>query len=328
MEDSRIQKEPDLIAKIMKKSGLLNRDANDSRRTGPSKMAEGIALHRCAETMLPEDIRIFSDPYAVHFLDPATLAWARDHPAEAKAFADELERKTPGWSNAIRGRIRFFDDIVRDAAGEGFSQLVILGAGYDTRAYRIDTLKGHVRIFEIDRPETLERKAEILKKIFGGIPDHVVFIPLDMADTDCWQDLVRAGWAPEAKTLFLLEGLVMYLPRPAVEHLLAGIAGHTGTGSAVLFDFMPRSLADGTSFDEGGQIIREWTAKAGEPILSGFSNDEIVPLLESLDYSDIQIIPSRAFAEMYYTGNRADRKVSGLMSLAYATVAGKGRDRP
>jgi methyltransferase (TIGR00027 family) len=320
LEGEKTQKEPDLIAKIMKKSGLLNRDAKDSRKTAPSKMAEGIALHRCAETLLPEDIRIFSDPYAVHFLDPATLAWARDHPAEAQAFADELERKTPGWSNAIRGRIRFFDDIVQDAAGEGFSQLVILGAGYDTRAYRIDTLKDHVRIFEIDRPETLERKAGILKKIFGGGPDHVTFIPLDMADADCWQDLVRAGWSSEGKTLFLLEGLVMYLPQQAVEHLLAGIAGHTGAGSAVLFDFMPRSLADGTSDAEGGQIICEWTAKAGEPILSGFSDDEIVPLLEGLGFSGIRIIPSCAFAEMYYTGKRADRKVSGLMSIAHARI--------
>jgi len=306
---------------------MLGSCSESRRRTGPSRMAEGIALHRCAETMLPEEIRIFSDPYAIHFLDPVTLAWARDHPAEAKAFADELERKTPGWSNAIRGRIRFFDDIVQDAAGNGFSQMVILGAGYDTRAYRIGTLKSHVRIFEIDRPETLERKVEILKKIFGGIPDHVRFIPLDMADADCWQDLIQAGWSSEGKTLFLLEGLVMYLPWPAVDHLLAGIAGHAGAGSAVLFDFMPRSLADGTSDDESCRVICEWTAKIGEPILSGFSDDEIVPLLESFGFSGIQIIPSRAFAEMYYTGKRADRNVSGLMSIAYARIPGPDGDR-
>lgn len=299
---------------------MLLPDAKDSRKSGPSKMAEGIALHRFAETMLPEGIRIFSDPYAIHFLDPATLAWGRDHPAEVKALADELERKTPGWSNAIRGRIRFFDDVVQDAAGKGFSQLVILGAGYDTRAYRINTLKGLVRIFEIDRPETLERKRGILKKIFGEIPDHVTFIPLDMADADCWQDLARAGWAPWAKTLFLLEGLVMYLPRPAVDRLLAGIAGHCGAGSAVLFDYIPQSLADGSSDAEGGQTIREWTAKVGEPILSGFSDEEIVPLLESLGFSGTRIIPSRAFAEMYYTGKRADRMVSGLMSIAHARI--------
>ena len=65
----------------------------------------------------------------------------RSTPAEVQAIADDIEQKMPGWGNAIRGRIRYFDDMVQNAAGEGFSQLVILGAGYDTRAYRIGTLK-------------------------------------------------------------------------------------------------------------------------------------------------------------------------------------------
>jgi methyltransferase (TIGR00027 family) len=140
-------------------------------------MAEGIALQRFAESMLPEDVRIFFDPYAVHFIDPVKLAWAKEHPREIQALMEDFEKKMPGWYNAIRGRIRYFDDIVQNAKGEGFSQLVILGAGYDTRAYRIDTLKGHTRVFEIDRPVTQERKTEIVKKIFGQLPDHVSFIP-------------------------------------------------------------------------------------------------------------------------------------------------------
>src|SRR5512133_1366204 len=189
-------------------------------------MAEGIALHRFAETMLPEDLRLFSDPYAVYFLDPEMLAWGRSHPAELKATAEDIERKMPGWGNAIRGRIRFIDDIVQDAAGRGFSQLVIMGAGFDMRAYRFTTLKDRVRIFEIDRPDTLERKSGTLKKIFGQVPHHAMFIPLDMAQADCWVPLAEAGWSADAKTLFVLEGLVMYLPDTAVEDLLAGIARH------------------------------------------------------------------------------------------------------
>jgi methyltransferase (TIGR00027 family) len=291
-----------------------------SRLGGPSMMAEGIALQRFGETILPEDVRIFADPYAIRFLDPEKIQWAREHKKETQALADEIERKIPGWSNAIRGRIRFFDDIVQDAAGEGFSQLVIMGAGYDTRAYRIATVKDTLKVFEIDRPETLARKAGIVKTIFGQMPDHVVFIPLDMGEGDCWQALYEAGWSRERKTLFLLEGLVMYLPRSTVEALLDGIARNAGAGSAVLFDFVPQSLADGSSDAEGGQNIRTWTIQTEEPILSGFSGEEIVPLLESLGFSGIRIIPSRAFAEMYYTGKRANRKVSGLMSIAHARI--------
>jgi methyltransferase (TIGR00027 family) len=284
-------------------------------------MAEGIALQRFAESMLPEDIRIFFDPYAVRFLDPVILAWAQQHPAEAKAMGDEIERKMPGWSNAIRGRIRYFDDVVQNAPGEGFSQIVILGAGYDTRAYRIGTLKGRLRVFEIDRPETLARKTGILKTIFGQLPDHVVFVPHVIGDGPWWTRLETAGFSPEKKTLYLLEGLVMYLPRPEVEKLFAGIAGQAGAGSAVLFDFIPQSMADGSSDAEGERAIRDWTIRSGEPLQSGFTGGEVVPFLNGLGYSGVQVIPSRAFARMYYTGKNADRKVSGLMSLAYAAIA-------
>ncbi|HET6580796.1 MAG TPA: class I SAM-dependent methyltransferase [Methanoregula sp.] len=288
-------------------------------------MAESIALQRFAESRLPEDVRIFFDPYAVHFIDPVKLAWAREHPGEIQALMEDFEKKMPGWYNAILGRIRYFDDIVQNAAGEGFSQLVILGAGYDTRAYRIDTLKGHTRVFEIDRPATQERKTEIVKKIFGHLPDHVSFIPHDIGTGPLWPVLEAAGYSLSQKTLFVLEGLVMYLPAGDVEELLAGIARHAGAGSTVLFDFVPQSLADGTSDAEGGQHIRNGTIQIGEPILSGFTGGRVVPVLTALGYSAVQVIPSRAYAGMYFTGKNADRKISGLMSVAYATVSGVSR---
>ncbi|MFA4826166.1 MAG: class I SAM-dependent methyltransferase [Methanoregula sp.] len=288
----------------------------------PSRMAEGIALQRFAESMLPEDMRIFYDPYAVYFLNPALLAWGKTHPAEAKAMADEIEEAMPGWSNTIRARVRFFDEICENAPGEGFNQLVILGAGYDTRAYRIGTLKDRVRIFEIDRAETQARKTAILERVLGEPMSHVSFIPIDLGHEHCWQALEGAGWSPDQKTLFLLEGLVMYLPRPVVADLFSGLCQNAGAGSAVLFDFIPQSMADGSSEAEGGRKIRAYTILAGEPLQSGFEKDEIVPFLASHGFTGIQVIPSRDFGRMYYSGKNADRKISGLMTLAYATIPG------
>jgi len=322
LENINPRQEPEINVEYLKRipSGVVDSDTVNIKKNGPSKMAEGIALHRCAETILPEDLRLFSDPYAIHFLNPAIVEWARDHPEEAKVLADEMEQKMPGWSNAIRGRIRYFDDVVENAVREGFFQIVIIGAGYDTRAYRIGTLKGHIRIFEIDRPETMAKKIGILKNIFGTLPDHVMFIPHDLGQGSSWPALEAAGFSPSQKTLFLLEGLVMYLPRPEIEELLAGIARQAGAGSAVLFDFIPQSMADGSSDAEGGRAIRDWTIMIGEPILSGFTEGEVVPVLTNLGYSGTQVISSRAFATLYFTGKKADRKVSGLMSLAYAFV--------
>ncbi|AKB37484.1 hypothetical protein MSSAC_2894 [Methanosarcina siciliae C2J] len=117
-------------------------------------MAEGITLHRVDESNKSEEERIFYDPYAVHFVNPAILEYAAKYTEQAKAAVEQMERLFPGLGNSIRARVRYFDDFVRAAVDEGLRQLVILGAGYDTRAYRIEGLKGKVRVFEVDHQDT------------------------------------------------------------------------------------------------------------------------------------------------------------------------------
>jgi methyltransferase (TIGR00027 family) len=287
---------------------------------GPREMAEGIALQRYAESNLPEDVRIFFDPLAIHFVDPGKIAWARDHPAETRAMVEELERTTPGWSNSIRARVRYFDDVAERAARDGVRQMVVLGAGYDTRAYRIDAVKDAVRVFEVDRPPILARKTDVITRVLGSVPDHVTAVPLDLEHEDLWANLARAGFSPELATLFVLEGLVMYLPRGAVERLFDGIARHAPKGSSVLFDCVPQSLADGTLEQEGARIILAYTVERGEPILSGFAEGELEPFLARLGFSGITIVPSSEYARMYYHGKNAARPVSSLLTLVHAEV--------
>ncbi len=207
-----------IYQKIMRYA-MINDNENIRTTKGSSKMAEGIALQRLAESQLPEDIRIFCDQYATYFINRHVLEWAKEHPIEARVMAEEYERKMPGWSNSIRARIRYFDDIIQNAATDGFRQLVILGAGYDTRAYRIDSLKNGIKVFEVDNLSTIKRKKEIVKEIFGKFPSHVTFVPFDLEDGNLWEQMKTAGYSPALKTLFILEGLLMYLSYDAVFNL-------------------------------------------------------------------------------------------------------------
>ncbi len=127
---------------------------------GPgSKTAMGVLLARFAESRKPEGERICYDLYAIHFISPGILEWAACHPEEVKAMQKQREHLFPGLDNSIVSRVRFFDDFVKKSIDEGIQQLVILGAGYDSRAYRIDGLK-NISVFEVDHPATQTMKKE------------------------------------------------------------------------------------------------------------------------------------------------------------------------
>ena len=139
----------------------------------------------------------------------------------------------PGVNGAIVARIRYIDECLLGLLGEGLQQLVIIGAGYDTRAYRIPGVGEALKVFEVDHPLTQETKIETIRKIFGALPDHVVFVPLVFGRTGWTRRLVAHGYDSSRKTLFITEGLLMYIPEPAVEALLTFVAGTSGSGSAL-----------------------------------------------------------------------------------------------
>ncbi|MBP1927741.1 methyltransferase (TIGR00027 family) [Methanolinea mesophila] len=276
-------------------------------------------MQRFVESNLPEDERICYDPYAVHFIDPDLLLWARSHPDEIKAMAAAWEKKVPGWSNVIRTRVRYFDDMITAAARDGLEQLVILGAGYDTRAYRIGELTPST-VFEVDRPAMLHVKAGIIKKIFGSLPSHVTYVPTDLSAGDLEQVLSSAGCSVKKKTLFLLEGLVMYLPVEAIGNLFGCIRQHAGPGSIVLFDYIQGFVIDGTRNREDARTILDYTRALGEPFLSGFSEGEVVTFLAELGFTGTKILSGEDCRRMYFRGKRSGQPVSDLMVFVSAEV--------
>jgi methyltransferase (TIGR00027 family) len=149
-----------------------------------------------------------------------------------RAFRYPFEGDIPPRYEAS-ARISFFDAAV-DRYLPDVAQFVILGAGFDTRAYRLpnDT---RVRVFEVDTPRTQMVKRDTLKK--AGIDSSgVTFVPADFEKEDWLARLTAAGFDPGERTLFLWEGVSMYLDRAAVEDTLRKIAS-TAHGSVVAFDY-------------------------------------------------------------------------------------------
>jgi methyltransferase (TIGR00027 family) len=281
-------------------------------------MAEGIALHRVDESRKPEGERIFYDPYAIRFVDPATLAFAAGHPAEAKAMKEQMENLFPGLGNSIRARVRYFDDFVRQCLDEGMEQLVILGAGYDTRAYRIAGLE-NVKVFEVDHPVTQDVKTAKVREIFGSLPGHVTYVPVDFEVEKLADRLPECGYDRLKKTLFVLEGLVMYIPPAAVDETLSFVVHNSGKGSAIIFDYYPLSVLDGRA-GQVGENIRNYVMQAGEPLQFGIEEGTAEAFLEQRGFTRIRNVTARDYKKAYYQGINENRPVCDLLCFVSAEV--------
>ncbi len=285
---------------------------------GPgSKTAAGIAMHRALESMKPEGERICYDQYATHFVNPKALEPFLD-PQRAKAMHGHYGRLFPGLGNSIRARVRYFDDFVKTSLDEGMEQLVILGAGYDTRAYRIVGLNGKVSVFEVDHPATQIVKQEKIKKIFGNLPGHVVYVPVDLGTEDFGQKLLETGYDRSKKTIFLMEGLLYYLPQSAVDRILFFIVKNSVKGSSIIFDYYPDSVINGTC--EVGRNIRDFTTQVGEPLLFGIKEGTVEAFLAERGFSKIGNVTSEDYKRDYFHGANKDRAVCNLMNFVHAVV--------
>jgi methyltransferase (TIGR00027 family) len=304
---------------MQKSDSVIDSTAKRTKRKEPSKMAELIALHRVVESALPEGERICYDPYAVRFVNPEIFEFARKNPEKAKALREHYERLFPGLGNSIRARVRYFDDFVKTSINEGLEQLVILGAGYDTRAYRIEGLD-KIMVFEVDHPDTQCVKIEKIKKIFGHLPDHVVYVPVDFESEDLGQMLLENGYNKFQKTLFVMEGLVMYIPPKAVDETLLFIVKNSGKGSSIIFDYYHQSTVDGTSELEAAKNIRNFVLSQGEPLQFGIEEEAVEAFLTERGFSRIQNVTSEDYKEAYFQGVNKDRAVCSLLSFAYAAI--------
>src|SRR5512133_3636852 len=168
------------------------------RKNQSSMTAMGIAIVRGIESERPENERICYDPYARQFVNGALYHFVR--------FFDKLgysEIKGPGVMGFLTVRDRHIDEYHKSCLADGIEQLVILGAGLDSRAYRFDELKTRVKVFEVDHPASQQDKLKKLKEIFGQVPAHVTYVDIDFNTQSLSQRLTECGYNEKLKTLFI-----------------------------------------------------------------------------------------------------------------------------
>ncbi len=182
-----------------------------------------------------------------------------------KAFRYPFEGDVPEQYEAS-ARQTFFDAVV-DRYLADIGQFVILGAGFDTRAFRLPK-EAEVHSFEVDAPKTQAIKREMLKKADIDA-SGIIFVSADFETEDWLAKLIEAGFRPRRPALFLWEGVMVYLGREAVEGTLRKISS-TAKGSVVAFDyFTTESLTSRALYWRYGRAA---TKAAGEPLKFGIDS--------------------------------------------------------
>ena len=285
----------------------------------PSESAERVAAVRAAWSKRSEAERVCNDPLARHFLGPE-LGSVIDDPSLTEAAAAAVEQSTPGAIGCIGARTRYIDDYLKTCIDSGIKQLVMLGAGYDTRPYRFAELKGKVRVFELDQPATQRAKIEKIKAIFGSTPDHVVYVPIDFDKESMADRLLSSGFARNLKTLFIWEGVTMYITAEAVDATLSFVARNSGKGSSIIFNYMFQSVVDGTCRTDDAEKMRQSYAQRGEPLIFGIREGAIDKFMSKRGFSNVKDVNGDFFKTAYFKGNTAGVKVCRFCGFVTATV--------
>lgn len=236
-------------------------------RTGRSShTAEHNALFRALAAAEPSVEPPLDDPFAQSFLTwPLRLVVPLIRvPAGRRLLRSVIDRRWPGVRTSVVARTGLIDRTVAHAVDLGATQAVLLGAGFDSRAYRLPALDG-LRIFEVDHPDTQRRKRATLEHHLGQIPDNVRFAATDFEGDDLDSVMAEAGFRAEEPSVFLWEGVSNYLGEPAVDRTLRWL-GRAAPGSTVVFTYIDSDAFTNPSRYAGIERLHTTLSRVGEPL--------------------------------------------------------------
>ena len=245
--------------------------------------AQGVAKQRLIESLAERDKRVIYDPYANKFIMGAGIVKLMGH----KFSVWVGEKIAPGFHEHLISRTRFIDDLIEKSAADGVEQYVILGAGYDTRAHRLE-LPATLKIFEVDQAEVQERKRS---KLPQDVPnsENLTYVSVDFNTQSLSEQLLAAGFDTSKSTIFTLEGVSQYIPKEAVTSTLQELAGLTKKQDATFYiSYVDTNLDKDPEacFGQGypnpvktAKRVTSLSAKVGEPWISFYTAGEMKEVL-------------------------------------------------
>jgi methyltransferase (TIGR00027 family) len=208
----------------------------------------------------------------------------------------------PGAYEYVIARTKFIDSIVENSLNSDVIQIVLLGAGYDSRSIRFGRSGSHIMFFELDAAITQASKIAGLGNRKISLYDNTVYIPIDFNKDDLAEKLKKNGFQTNKKSLFILEGITMYLEEAAVRGTFKTMKGLCGPHSLIVSDFIYKSVLRKENTLYGEQAIYERINKYNEAWRFGIEKGHIDTFMEELGLKLLKSSSAKELEDEYHFG--------------------------
>jgi methyltransferase (TIGR00027 family) len=259
------------------------------------RSALGAAVCRMIEQYQPENTRLFYDPIEQELVGGA-IRWMM----QFAFLRDFMIKRTDALAKGVYGvqvcRTRYIDDALHSATSKGINQVVILGAGYDTRAYRLPDLQ-NAKVFEVDLPVVQADKKKKLQKYLGQLPGNVTYIPIDF-DAQTLETVFSAtNFDRQIPTVYIWEGVTQYLSEEAVRQTFSFV-GKSTPGSLIIFTYVLKSIIERRSDIQDANHLMEVVAEIA-PWIFGLEPSSISDFLRPYHLTIVADMGNRDYQEKY-----------------------------
>lgn len=256
------------------------------------------AALRAAESYYPEGERLFYDGVAFYLMPPLWklfLKLMKFSPIREMIYS-KRDKEMPGVIGNLLYRTIYIDDILKENIN-GIEQLLILGSGFDTRAYRIEGIED-LEVFEVDHPQTISKKEKGVKKLYENIPEHVKLIEIDFEKRNLEEVLKENNFDKTKKTFVIWEGVTQYLEKAAIDKVFDYLAD-LKNGTKLVFTYIKKEVIDSSSRSEADQKIISFAEDMGSAWKTGFESSEIEKLLKVRGFKLIENLGREVYKKRY-----------------------------
>ena len=281
------------------------------------KTAYAAANARLMEQFEPKETRLFDDPLVKNVFSSYISSLMKINPLR-KFFIFMYNISLPGLFGLQICRTKYIDDLLTNEIENGIEQLVVLGAGFDTRAYRIKGIS-KVKVFEVDMPIILEKKKQVVKKSLGILPKNVVFTPIDF-NTQVLDEVLQDKGLDISKPIFFIwEGVTQYITEEAVNNTMKFIS-KASPGSIVVATYILKSVIDGTSNMIGAEGLVNLFKAGGQAWSFGLNPSETSDFLNKYKLTLIEDVGITYYNENYLEPIGRKLDVSRIERVFYGKI--------